>query len=529
MNAVPQGFLGQLPRWTRALLMAVLLPTSNARQPDTSGLFEPTPTVHRFEFHIAPEAARSLREKPRRNVEARVVVDGQDARKVVLRLKGALGSFRPFDERPSLTLETDDTGAGPLPGGITKLHLNNSEEDPSRLRERLGRHLFTGAGIPCPRVGHARVVLEGRDLGLYVMAEGCTPDWIRRTFGEVPGSVFEPQAGKPDAVGFREVASFPADLPGVLPAGFLEAHRGPVETRWARAATAVDRTALVDFLAVELRAGHADGYGLARNNYRLWVPRDGRGLRWIPHGLDRLFMATEIPWLPSFGGPMAEALAASPEELGRLETRIHSEPEIGKDPTALQFLVEGWRDALRDQVGAADWKEIQAGTLELLGQIRRRDEVLRRQGTALRQRAMDPVTGLSLEGWIADAENDAVTLERTESPGSPSRLRLVARGPVVAGWTWTGTLPPGKLRLEARGQLEGFQSTGFGGEGGVFLQVDSPATRVWSRPGKEGEVRLDLPVQSQPGAQPVRIRLGFRGASGTVEILEESLRIRPEN
>ena len=527
MNPLLPGPSGWFPRWTWALALAVFLTSSNARQPDAADLFEPTPTVHRFELRLAPEAVRSLRERPRQKVEARVVLDGQEARKIELRLKGALGSFRPLDDRPSLTLETSNTGA--FPGGITKLHLNNSVEDPSRLRERLGRHLFTGAGVPCPRVGHARVMLEGRDLGLYVMVEGCTQDWIRRTFGEVPGSVFEPQAGNSDAVAFREVARYPASPPGILPPGFLESHRGPMGTRWERAASVVDPAALVEFLAVDLRAGHADGYGLARNNYRLWVPRDGRGLRWIPHGLDRLFMATEIPWPPSFGGPMAEALAASPEGLRRLESRIFSGPGEGTDPAALRALVEGWRDALRVQVGASEWKEIQAGTEELLGQIVRRDKVLRKQKATSEPRTMDPVAGLRLEGWIADADNVVATVERLESPGRSARLRLVARGPVVAGWTWTGTLPAGNLRLEARGRVEGFKATGFGREGGMFLQMDSSTNRVWNRPGKEGKVELALPVRIGPEARLVRIRLGFRGAGGTVEIEEDSLHARRQN
>jgi hypothetical protein len=237
-------------------------------------------------------------------------------------------------------------------------------------------------------------------------------------------------------------------------------------------------------------------------------------------------MATEIPWPPSFGGPMAEALAASPEGLRRLATRVHSGPENGRDPAALRTLVEGWRDALRSQVDGAEWKEIQAGTEELLEQIRRRDEVLRKQRAASEQRTVDPVAGLRLEGWIADADNDAATVQRIESPGHSARLRLVARGPVVAGWTWTGTLPAGNLRLEARGRVEAFKPTGFGGEGGVFLQLDSPTNRVWSRPGKEGDVELALPVRIGPEARPVRIRLGFRGAGGTVEIEEDSLRAR---
>ena len=489
-------------------------------------LFDRTPPVHRFEFRVPPESARSLRENPRKGVEAQVSVDGRPALGVRLRLKGATGSFRPYDDRPSLTVEADGSPDPTFPGGLTKLHLNNSVEDPSRLRELLGHRIFTRAGIPCPRVSHARVLLDGRDLGLQVLVEGCTAEWIRRSFGGTEGSVFEPVNGATDSVRLREVAGWPGTSGPALPAEFLDAHGGPQKTRWTRAATVLDRESLADFVALELLTGHPDGYGLARNNYRIWVPRDGRGLRWIPHGLDRLFTAPEIPWPPSFAGPMAQAMAASDGALDRLADRLRPESRLLEDAAALQAEVEGGRDALRPHLDSREWREVREGAEELLGQIRRRHEVLRGQLSSMRVQAVDPIHGLHLEGWVADADNDAVTLARNVSADGSTHLRLTARGAVVAGWTWNGTLPPGNYRLEARGRMEGFRPVGFGGEGGLFLQSDSAGSRIWDRPGPDGDSLPTLRFRVGKEPRRVRIRIGFRAGGGMAEFDEGSLKVR---
>ncbi|NBP23979.1 MAG: hypothetical protein EBU81_05395, partial [Proteobacteria bacterium] len=112
-----------------------------------------------------------------------------------LHLKGGTGSFRPIDDRPSLTLSTSDHFGSERLLGTTKLHLNNGVEDPSRWREILGRQLLGELGLPTPSATHARVVLNGRDLGLYVLIEGFTPDWLERTFPGMGGTLFEPMAG----------------------------------------------------------------------------------------------------------------------------------------------------------------------------------------------------------------------------------------------------------------------------------------------------------------------------------------------
>src|SRR5207249_5635427 len=75
--------------------------------------------------------------------------------------------------------------------GIDKLALNNSVQDPSYLTEALCGELFLAAGVPTPRATHARVELNGRDLGFYVLKEGFDRTFLRRHFQNVNGNLYD--------------------------------------------------------------------------------------------------------------------------------------------------------------------------------------------------------------------------------------------------------------------------------------------------------------------------------------------------
>jgi hypothetical protein len=65
---------------------------------------------------------------------------------------------------------------------LDKIHLNNSVQDRSYLTEILCGDLFLAAGVPAARGTHARVFLNGRDLGLYGLKEGFDQSFLRRHF-----------------------------------------------------------------------------------------------------------------------------------------------------------------------------------------------------------------------------------------------------------------------------------------------------------------------------------------------------------
>ena len=84
-------------------------------------------------------------------------------------MKGNYGTFQAFEKKPSLTLNFDKFNEHQKFHGMDKLHLNNSVQDPSYMTEIICGDLFRAAGVPATRGAHARVFLNGRDLGLYVL------------------------------------------------------------------------------------------------------------------------------------------------------------------------------------------------------------------------------------------------------------------------------------------------------------------------------------------------------------------------
>src|SRR6185369_9004699 len=114
---------------------------------------------------------------------------------VAVRLKGSVGSFRPIDDKPSFTLDFARFHPGQKFHGLRRIYLNNSVEDASYCNEQIGSELFRGAGIPTPRVSRAVVALNGRRLGLYVLKEGFTEDFLSCYFKNVGGNLYEPDEG----------------------------------------------------------------------------------------------------------------------------------------------------------------------------------------------------------------------------------------------------------------------------------------------------------------------------------------------
>src|SRR6202034_2874366 len=62
-------------------------------------------SVRRLRIEIAPAGIESLRRDPREFVQATVTEDGITYHDVGIHLKGSVGSFRPVDDKPDLTLD----------------------------------------------------------------------------------------------------------------------------------------------------------------------------------------------------------------------------------------------------------------------------------------------------------------------------------------------------------------------------------------------------------------------------------------
>ena len=132
----------------------------------------------RLNLDITDSNLDFLRKESREFVAASVTEKEKTYTNVAIHLKGSIGSFRPIDNKPSWTLDFSRFSPGQKFHGLRRIHLNNSVEDPSYCNERLGSELFRAAGVPAPRVTRAIVILNSRPLGLYVLKEGFTEDFL---------------------------------------------------------------------------------------------------------------------------------------------------------------------------------------------------------------------------------------------------------------------------------------------------------------------------------------------------------------
>jgi len=103
-------------------------------------------------LELTPDAIACLKRQPREYVTATVTEGTNVHLQVGVHLKGAVGSFRPVDDKPSLTLDFSRFESGGKFYGLRKIHLNNSVEDPSFVNEIIGSELFRAAGVPAPRL-----------------------------------------------------------------------------------------------------------------------------------------------------------------------------------------------------------------------------------------------------------------------------------------------------------------------------------------------------------------------------------------
>jgi hypothetical protein len=277
--------------------------------------------ILRFRVDLPRDSLDSLRNDPRKAVPAAVTIGTQRFEQVTVHVKGAAGSTRSIDDNPALTLNFDKLVPGRKFQGVNKLHLNNSVQDPSLLSEQLASRLYHDAGIPTARASQALVVLDGRDLGLYVLKEGYNRTFLRRNFPDPSGNLYDGGFVRDiDQDLERDSGDGPEDrkdLQRLRDAAFT----GDVGQRATRLAGVLEIDRFITASAMQALLVDWDGYVYNRNNYRIYhEPRTGR-FTFIPHGMDQLLGmrrggGMEVPE----GGIVARQLFEIPEHREKFYT-----------------------------------------------------------------------------------------------------------------------------------------------------------------------------------------------------------------
>jgi spore coat protein H len=335
MNTAVKELRGAVAVW--AVLFAFALGAGSLPSPNDS--------VPLVELKLGPDAIHSLREHPRRPVMAVVRINDVSYSGVRVHLKGS-GSFQPIDRKPSFTIAFPRSNAF----GGSKIYLNNSAEDATFVQEKLGSELFASIGIATPRISHARVQMNGRSKGLYVLKEGF------------------------DAVVYSKTSLAKPEF-----APLLEAAKEPVmETRWEKLNALMDVDEFTSFAAMEVLICHWDGYSLAQNNFR--VSRDSATQRFVflPSGMDQIFGNPKFPIYPDMTGLLARALMDIPEGRARFASRL-SELADKLDATKTTERAREILASLRSSVPPSQFTEMQENLEDLCPRILAREKYVRSQ------------------------------------------------------------------------------------------------------------------------------------------------------
>src|ERR1043166_5613348 len=139
------------------------------------------PKVYRMKIELSDSARESLRKEPRHYVKATIQEGGQTYQEVGVRLKGNT-SFQSVDKKPSLSIKFNEFTPKQEFHGRSRILLNNTVQDPSYSSEAIDAEIFRAGGVPAPKIAFARVEINGKDLGLYVVAEAINHDFLSHYF-----------------------------------------------------------------------------------------------------------------------------------------------------------------------------------------------------------------------------------------------------------------------------------------------------------------------------------------------------------
>lgn len=348
-------------------------------------LFESGPV--QFTVRLTEQAAESLRRDPRKWTTATLVENGETIHtRVAVKLKGAYGSFRDLDDRPCFTLDMDKHSPGRHFHGLDRFHLNNSVQDESLLRELLGSSIFRAAGVPTPRVTHARVKIGERDVGLYVLKESFDKDFLRRSFPQPTGNLYDGGLLQEIDDGLERDEGEQGDEGVDLTALATACRLVDDAARWEGIEARLDVAAFVTFAAVEAMTGHWDGYCSSRNNYRVYIDPEIAGrARFLPHGMDQIFGDAGAPILEPPAALVAMAVLENPAWRRQYRERVRQLLPLFAAETRLLPLIDRTAERLRPivlDVGQDSLDRFTAAVDDLRNTVIAREENLRQRAEA---------------------------------------------------------------------------------------------------------------------------------------------------
>lgn len=431
-------------------------------RPDATVQFFNDPQVWKLKIVISPAELEKLRADNRKYVRGDLIENGQVTYKgVAVKLKGAAGSFREIDDRPALTLNMDRFTKKQTYHGLEKFHLNNSVQDESYLHELLCSELFREAGQPAPRVTYARVWLNDRDVGLYVLKEGFDKRFLKRYFADETGNLYDGGFLQDIDVDLEKDSGDGPDDRSDLQALRDACDDPDRESRWARLGKLVDIDKFIEFMALELMTCHWDGYTQSKNNYRLYFNPQTSQAHFLAHGMDQMFGDPDFPVLNHPPATVASAVMHNPAWREKYRLRLKLLLPLFAPATRLTARVDAVHRRLQPIFKELGDEQAAAFT-ERVDELKQR---LIQRAANLQEQVELPDPGplefneegfAELPEWHPASESEDAVHEQPELDGALATyfIQCGPSGSCVASWRRTVLLNPGRYQLEAKLKTE---------------------------------------------------------------------------
>ena len=435
-------------------MMLVAFSANSAERDEEAGAFFNSTNLTVFRVELAEAEIRKLAVNAKTYVPGTVRAAGCTLENVGVRLKG-MGTFEPIYARPSITLKFNWKQAHQQFSGLSKLFLENSDQDASRLCKLIANGAFNDGGIPAPRITQARVELNGRDLGFYVVSEAINKAFLRDHFGNDEGNMYEAE--------FRDINSQLKQDNGPLgdQSDLHELCAAALNRDQARRGKELDRLLqtdkVLDFLAIEMIVANWDGYVFQQNNYRIYHdPASGR-MSVIPHDLDNTFSECNMSLMPPRKGILTSALLETREQRAAFRERVATLLPKVLDPERIHERVRCSVVRLTQGTTPQETEIVQRQAALMEQRIQQRRDHLRDElaGKHPTEPAFDTNGVARLSGWTAKTDWNGSVAKAVVIDGKPALLVQAARGYCFASWRLPVWVPAGLYRLEGSARTSG--------------------------------------------------------------------------
>jgi hypothetical protein len=499
---------------------------------DPSDAFFKKGEIPRLKLELAPEDVEKLRANPREWVHCRVRENEKTVYEgVSVKLKGSAGSFREFDDKPALTLKMDRDDDAARFHGLAKFHLNNSVQDDTYLREWVGSELFRAAGVATPRVTHARVWINDRDVGLYVLKEGFDKLLLKRFFKEASGNLYDGGFCQDVDADLNKECGKGSDDRADLKALRVACEEPDLAKRWAKLDERVDVKSFLTFVAMELMLAHWDGYSLNRNNYRLYFePKTGKAY-FLAHGMDQVLGDAHASILDAPTALIAANVMKNPEWRAAYRKRVGELLPLF-DAVKLGKRIDEVSKRVATVLAAADREaghEYEARARDLKNLVEAREKSLREQKSQPDPKPLvfTPDVPVKIEGWHAMSESEDAKVAEEKANGE--RRLVVAcgkSGRCVAGFRRGVLLAKGRYRLAGALLVKDVAALADADAPGVGAGLRiSGAKREGGLVGSDKWKAVQFEFEVAEEQRDVELVVELRAAKGRLEVKPESLKL----